>query len=314
MASFDVVNYSLRPSKAIQRQLVFDGIQKLKAQLELDNAVYVGFGSIWFTDFILAHKMLRINDMYSIEANDVGYKRAQFNSPFATVRVKHGLSSIVLSELYADESISNRPWVIWLDYDYEFNEALKDDIRSAIENAPPCSIILVTFNGHEMKYGAAGDRPGRLRDLFGSSVPQELTKAECKDARMQETLANFTLDYMQSTANDLARPGGFLRAFRIIYRDNSPMVTVGGILPTRGAVTTARQVIDAVDWPCRPPAPVIAPLLTVREAGALQSKLPSGIPLTRAEVQALGFDLEEEKLEAFTNYYRYYPAFAQIIT
>lgn len=312
MASFDVVNYSLRPSKSIQRQLVFEGIVKLKSHLDLENLVYIGFGSIWFTDFVLAHKLLGIDDMVSIESNDVGYRRAVFNSPYATVRVRHGFSSAVLPTLYADDVIRGRPWLVWLDYDYQFDETLKEDIRSIIENAPANSILLVTFNGHEMKYGAAPDRPERLRELFGAAVPDDLPKRACRDERMQETLADFARDFMQSTANDLARPGGFVPAFRLIYRDNAPMVTVGGILPAKGAARIAADVVVDAAWTCRPAKPIVAPHLTIREASVLQSRLPSANPLGRDVVRALGFDLEDDQLEAFETYYRHYPSFAQI--
>lgn len=312
MASFDVVNYSLRPSKSIQRQLVFEGIMRLKSHMDLERQVYVGFGSIWFTDFVLAHRLLGIDDMVSIEANEVGYRRAVFNSPYATVRVRHGFSSEVLPTLYADEVIRNRPWLVWLDYDYQFDETLKTDIASIIENAPANSILLVTFNGHEMKYGAAADRPARLRELFGAAVPDDLSKNACREERMQETLADFARDFMQSTANDLARPGGFVPAFRIIYRDNAPMVTVGGILPTKGAAATARLIVDQ-DWLCRPEKRIVAPHLTIREASVLQSRLPSTDRLDRDAVRALGFDLEDDQLEAFQAYYRQYPSFAQIV-
>ncbi len=313
MPSFDVVNYSLRPSKSIQRQLVFDGICRFKAHLDLDRLVYIGFGSIWFTDFVLAHKMLNIDDMVSIESNEIGYRRALFNSPYATVRVCHGFSSAVLPSLYNDEIIRGRPWLVWLDYDYQFNESLKDDITSIIENAPSNSILLVTFNGNEMKYGSAADRPGRLRELFGDAVPDNLSRQACRDERMQETLADLTRDFMQSTANDLARPGGFVSAFRLIYRDNSPMVTVGGILPSRGAARTASDIVSQATWNCRPPKPIIAPHLTIREAVVLQSRLPAAGPLGRDAVRALGFDLDDEQLEAFETYYRHYPSFAQIV-
>lgn len=313
MASFDVVNYSLRPSKSIQRQLVFEGILRLKAHLDLDRLVYVGFGSIWFTDFVLAHKLLGIDDMVSIESNDIGYRRAVFNSPYATVRVRHGFSSVVLPTLYNDEVIRGRPWLVWLDYDCQFDETLKDDITSIVENAPSNSILLVTFNGHEMKYGAAPDRPERLRELFGAAVPDDLPKQACRDDRMQETLADLTRDFMQSTANDLARPGGFVSAFRLIYRDNAPMVTVGGILPSRGAARIAADVVSQSAWSCRPAKPIVAPHLTIREAVVLQSRLPAAGPLGRDAVRALGFDLDDDQLEAFQAYYRHYPAFAQIV-
>ena len=130
---------------------------------------------------------------------------------------------------------------------------------------------------------------------------------------MQETLADLTRDFMQSTANDLARPGGFVSAFRLIYRDNAPMVTVGGILPSRGAARIAADVVSQEAWNCRPAKPIVAPHLTIREAVVLQSKLPNVGPLGRDTVRALGFDLDDDQLEAFETYYRHYPAFAQIV-
>lgn len=313
MASFDVVNYSLRPSKSIQRQLVFEGIARLKLDLDLDRMVYIGFGSIWFTDFVLAHKLLGVDDMVSIESNEVGYRRAVFNSPYATVRVIHGRSSDVLPTLYDDDVIRGRPWLVWLDYDYQFDEGMRDDVTAIIENAPMNSILLVTFNGQEMKYGAGPDRPQRLRELFGAVVPDDLSKRSCRDEKMQETLADLARDFMQSTANELARPGGFIPAFRLIYRDGSPMVTVGGILPARGAAKAAGEVVAEPTWNCRPTMPIVAPHLTIREAVVLQSQLPRGTRLDRDLVRSLGFDLDDGQLEAFETYYRHYPAFAQIV-
>lgn len=313
MTSFSIVNYSLRPSKSIQRQIVFDGVSKLSAHLNLDRMMYVGFGSIWFTDFVMAHKLLGINDMVSMETDEVGFLRAKFNSPYATVRVIHGLSSDVLPQLYQDNALRARPWMVWLDYDREFDDTLKIDIKSIVENAPANCILLVTFNGNELKYGRAPDRPARLKELFGDGVPDDLPKNACKDDRMHQTLADLALDFMSSTANDLSRPGGFVSAFRLVYRDVAPMITVGGILPARGAARIADDFIRGTNWPCKPVKPIVAPHLTMREAAVLQSQLPCDQPLTRDAVRGLGFDLEDDQLEAFTTYYRQYPAFAQIV-
>ncbi len=49
MASFDAVNYSLRPSKSIQRAIVFDGVRKLQSHLDLDQLIYVGWLSNCFS-------------------------------------------------------------------------------------------------------------------------------------------------------------------------------------------------------------------------------------------------------------------------
>ena len=313
MPSFNVVNYSLRPSKSIQRRLVFDGIRTLQSHLELKRMVYVGFGSIWFVDFVMAHRLLGIDDMVSIEDSEIGHCRAKFNAPYATVRISQGHSSQVLPTLYEDDLIRERPWVIWLDYDDNFNETLRDDIQSIIEKAPENTVLLITFNGSEDKYGHARDRRDRLRETFGDVVPDELSKTECKRGRMQEILADLAIDLMISVAAESARPGGFVPAFRAIYKDTAAMVTVGGFLPTREKVRSIQDVVKDVKWRCCPEKRIVAPPLTIREATTLQSQLPRGERLSRSLVQYLGFDLEDEQIEAFEEYYREYPIYAQII-
>lgn len=313
MASFDGVDYSIKPSKSIQRQVVFDGIRTLKSHLDLSNMVYVGFGSIWFVDFVMAHKLLDIEDMVSMEKNEVVYRRALFNKPYATVQVRHGHSSGLLSQLYNDGNFTIRPWVVWLDYNYPLNEALKDDIRSVIERSPVDTVFLVTFNGSGTSYGQPNDRVTRLRNLLGDVVPDDLSKAHCNGKEMQETLADLTINFMKSIGVETARPGGFKPAFRIIYKDVSPMITVGGIMPSPEKSNTANGVIDTETWKCNPEMRIVAPSLTIREASTLQSLLPRGDALSRITVQEQGFDLEDGQIESFERYYREYPTFAQII-
>lgn len=313
MASFDIVNYSLRPSKSIQRQIVFDGIRMLKSRLELSEMSYVGLGSIWFSDFVQAHKSLDILRMVSIEEDDTGYCRACFNKPYATVRVRHGHSSEVLAELHDDNDWKAHPWVIWLDYDGCLDEAMVGDIRAVIEGTPNDSIFLTTFKGRARSYGYPNQVKDRLRDLLGDVVPDDLSSARCKRDKMQETLADLVTDFMKSISVESARPGGFVPAFRIIYKDTMEMVTVGGIVPAPENVGSAGEVISDERWRCRPQKRIVAPLLTIREAVTLLSLLPRDDGLTREEVRKLGFDLEEEHIEAFERYYREYPMFAQIV-
>lgn len=314
MASFNIVNYSLRPSKSIQRQIVFEGLRTLLDRLNLQDVVYVGFGSIWFVDFVMAHKILAIDSMISIEQDEIGYARARFNSPFATVKIRQGASSEVLPVICRDEAINGRPWVLWLDYDRYFDEDMNDDLRLVVERAPENTIMLVTFNALEGKYGAAKERPARLRELFESVVPANLSKNQCKDQRMQRTLAELGVKFMKSTALDARRPGGFVPAFEIIYRDSAPMVTVGGVLPSEANQRIAQSVVKASGWRCKPSEPIRAPHLTMREAMALQSRLPDPSGLSRSTVQALRFDLDEKEIEVYERYYREYPAFAEIVT
>ena len=313
MASFDEVNYSLRPSKSIQRQIVFDGIRTLQSRLGVARSVYIGLGSIWFTDFVMAHKLLGIDDMISMEKSKIGYSRACFNSPYATVRVRPGSSSDILPTLLDDEDVARYPWVIWLDYDTDFNESLRADTRIVIERAPGNTVFLVTFNGNEQRYGRAKDRPKRLRELFGDVVPDDLSAEECKGSYMQKTLAGLAIGFMKSVAAGSMRQGGFVPAFRVIYKDSAAMVTVGGLLPSQ-RTEAAAKVVEEADWKCQPTEPIVAPHLTIREAMALQSKLPNIDGLSEDAVKSLGFELEEEQLKVYEKYYREYPTFVQILT
>ncbi len=317
MSSFDVVNYSLRPSKSIQRQIIFDGINTLTPRLDLNLSqfIYIGLGSIWFTDFVMAHKLLGIKNMISMEEDCIGYKRACFNTPYATVSVQKGSSYTILPTLFDDEDISRYPWLIWLDYDSEFGEELRDDTRAVIERAPDNTLFLITFNGNDYKYGKPKERPERLQQLFEDVVPDNLSKQCCKNTRMQKTLADFAIDFMQSVAANSRRRGGLVPAFRVIYKDSAAMVTVGGFLASSLQLADkAQEIVKEADWKCRPKETIVAPHLTIREAVTLQSNLPNTEGLSRKIVQSLGFDLEDNQIKIYEKYYREYPSFAQIIT
>lgn len=314
MPSFDAINYSLRPSKAIQRQLIFEGIRELHDQLRLSDSVYVGLGSVWFTDFVLAHEILNISDMVSIEEDKIGYARARFNAPYATVQVRQGSSTDTLPELLADGNINQRPWVVWLDYDDEFDEELKDDVRLILENVPSNTTFLITFNAHEMNYGAANERPERIQQLFGDVVPDNLSKNRCKSPRLQDTLAGFAIDLMRSVAAKGRRQGAFVDTVQMVYQDGSPMITVGGMLSAPGTVDAIRGAVSNLQWRCRPEKVIRAPHLTIREALALQAMLPSPTPLTRKRIQEAGFDLKDEQIQVYEEYYREYPNFAEVRT
>lgn len=311
MPSFDKVNYSLRPSKTIERALTFEGIQQLRSAMHLVDPVYVGFGSIWFTDFQIAHKILGVRDLVSIEQDSIGYARAVFNAPYKTVRVRNQISSDALADLYRDTSFNSRPWVIWLDYDDILAQIAIDDIRSVIENAPTNSLLLVTLDVSEHDYGKPKDRKDFVKSLIGSALTDELEREDF-DERLPETLGLLLSGFMTSTAVAAGRPGGFVPAFNMVYRDTATMLTVGGVLPTIGTVPAVREVIGNRAWPGIVRQRILAPHLTVKEAATLQAELPSSRQLTRSKVRRLGFDLADEQLAAFERYYRYFPSFAQV--
>lgn len=312
MASFDLVNYSLRQNKAIQRSLVFEAVGMLQETMDLENLLYLGLGSLWFTDFQIAHKSLGIRDMISMEGDEIGYRRARFNQPFKTVKVKRGYSYKLLPRLIETKALNGRPWFAWLDYDKALDEAKVGDVRRAIESAPENSVFVVTLPATGRPFGRPIERPDRLRKLLGGVVPDDLAIDDCRDERLPLTLSKLVSDFMSSSAARVARPGGFVPAFSIRYKDSTPMITVGGILPAKGAAPAAWATVRAADWPALCKREIVAPPLTLKEAAVFQSQLPALSPMTRTTIRRLGFDLKPDQLKSFERYYRYYPVFAQV--
>ena len=101
---------------------------------------------------------------------------------------------------------------------------------------------------------------------------------------------------------------------KLLYSDSARMVTVGGVLPAKGVVSTIKSLVNRKGWPCISDKVISAPPLTIREAAVLQAELPRVRKLTRRRLQALGFDLEEDQLRIYEKYYQYYPSYAQIST
>lgn len=314
MSSFNVVNYSVRPNKHIQRSLVFEGYKAIRDLLKLKDVRYVGLGSIWFSDFLMAHKMLHIDEMVSIENDEIGYRRAQFNKPFKTVRVVNEMSTIALKSLCVDDKFNSHPWFVWLDYDGTFDETVAEDIKIVIESAPVNTAFVITFNADHRKYGKPKDRPDRLKNLFGDVVQDNLSKEDCEGDNLPNLLADLAIKSMKSAAASVRRPGGFTPCFRVVYRDGADMVTVGGFLPAVGAIPAIREAINERSWPSSPDIAVTTPPLTIREISSLQAHLPRRTKLTRAAIKRLGFDLEENQIEAYEQFYKTYPTYAQITT
>jgi hypothetical protein len=314
--SFKGVNYSLRPSKTIQRGLVFEGLRSLREDLDWSRASYVGMGSIWFTDFVLAHKALGLKRMVSIESHPIGFRRAVFNKPYSFIRMKEGLTYDVVPTLYENEiRFPGNPAIVWLDYDSELDEDKLDELRYVVENATDDSVLLVTFNSNERHYGnEPGDRVEALQELFGNLAPQRMKGSEVTGLKFAATMADLTEKLMRSTSLRARKANPCVPAFSIVYQDKATMVTVGAVFPHREREARVKKRVDGRNWPAKPDAPVIAPHLTSKEASVLQANLPLRGEITRQDIRRLGFDLEEEQIEAFAKFYRHYPVFAQVFS
>jgi hypothetical protein len=145
--SYEKFNYSVRPSKQVERKLIVEALHFLghHADYPITEYTYLGFGSVYYTDFILFHKYLYINNMICVEGSDIP-KRMRFNKPYKFIKIQMGKLSSVLPTLNF-----NRKYVVWLDYDYGIDfgpreglTSIPDDVNAVISKLLPGSIIIAT--------------------------------------------------------------------------------------------------------------------------------------------------------------------------
>src|SRR3954447_22525223 len=88
MASYERINYGLRPAKTIERKMLADTFRRLTTFGSLSSYRYVGFGSTYFSDFIAFHRALNITNMISVEKDEENAERFDFNVPFKCVKME----------------------------------------------------------------------------------------------------------------------------------------------------------------------------------------------------------------------------------
>lgn len=314
MSSTNFVDFSVRQNKSIERLIVFENLRLVVDTLSLRKLVYVGLGSVWFADFVLAHRELRIETMISVESDATIYARAKFNKPYRTLTVIEGQSAAIIPELLRKPTLASRPWIVWLDYDKAIDEARRDEIAFLLRNLPTNSSLLVTCNAQGNRYGGTlANRVSYLEELFGDAVEDGLVNTDMNsDTKFMNVLRTTLERYMASIALQGARPGGYEPAFSVAYQDGTPMVTVGGFLPSPENVPVVTQLVGSIAWTGKPSGAITTPPLTPKEVAALQAQLPRPKNLTRQQVQRLGFDLDDDQIAAFERYYLKYPVFAQV--
>lgn len=317
MASFEKINYILRPNKSVERKLIIETLWALWPFFKIPQYTYLGMGSMWFADFTLAHKYLLISKMYSIEYPDYA-KRAKFNAPYRCVKVIPGDTSKVLPK------IKWKKWncIIWLDYDKGLDKcsALKD-IQTICEHAQSGTILIVTVNaspsqlyakdehGQELRHDEA------LRKLVSNLAPQDL-KGKLSKKVFPSTLAKILIDCAERGPKVAGRSQlSFLPIFNFFYRDGAPMVTIGGMIADEkdklqlesSKVLGRFQYLNGAKQ-----FAISVPPLTPKEKVSLDAMLPCIERPTAAKLKESGLFLQEDQIDSYFKFYRYYPVFAEL--
>jgi hypothetical protein len=203
--------------------------------------------------------------------------------------------------------------VAWLDFDQRLYSETLQELSDLVVQLPQNSFLITTFVVDARSYGKLEERHEFVEEIFEKPldpVPLEVLK---DDAMFGVWLAQVLEDHLAHYAIKVGRPGTYVPSFKLTYRDGRAMATVGAFLATAETTDAATDVCSSNEWPGRPSRPISTAPLTPKEVAAMQAKLPRARPLTRADVQRLGFDLEIDQIELYQDYYLHFPAFAQLV-
>jgi hypothetical protein len=317
MASFEAINYSLRPNKCVERKIIFETLAGLSSDFDFTKYQYLGMGSMWFVDFILAHKNLGIEDLVSFELADYS-PRAIFNRPYNNIKVFPGPVS---------EGITTIDWVkpaiVWLDYDCgPENPAVFEDSATVASKINPGSILMVTVNAHMGRVpnkNAEGEpltRHQGLEFILGDAAPSEEEFKYINLKNYHNVLATCLTRHIERAHRRSGRGGKYVSFLNYYYKDNAPMITVGGMFvdETNEDKLKANRCYTGSKYIGPGLYPIQVPPLTHRERISLDALLPTAQSLKEEDILArLGFKLPQDQLDDYAKFYKLYPSYGEVV-
>lgn len=340
MSSSNKINYSVRLNKSIERKIISESIGNVKSTLNL-NYSYIGFGSLWFTDFIYFHKFLNLREMYSIERDKIIFERARYNVPYKCIRMVHGDSSNELSDILEKSEI---PSITWLDYDGSIFDcaSYQVDADTIVSQSKSGSIVLVTMNINNARVRAFRKDPSQ-KDTWKKTTIELLNRTfgivdidvtEDSQLTSQEKFIQLANPlFSQTISNSIYKSGNkkqFRKIFDFLYADNAEMVTQGFILVDNEQVGLLDQlnVYSSEYFLNQTPFNIEAPILTVREKYSIDQELPSDDisnyitakgtfeheSKTYLNENALGFPINVDNFKNYAQLYKFYPTYSEIMS
>lgn len=307
--SYREVNFSVRAAKSIERKMIAETLLRLDRLAPLNSYRYVGFGSIFFADFLIFHRTLGITSMLSIEKQAINEERFRFNLPLGCVDLDFRPSNQALPSL--DWSRSS---IVWLDYDSQLDIAVLGDVEAVAGQAGPWSVLIITVNAQP---GEIGCRLEHLKASVGAErIPIDVTAeahlAKWNLAKVGRRIIRAAIESALADRNaplDEGEKVGFQQLFNFHYADGPRMLTFGGIFyRAADALELDRCSFGELYHVTKGDAPVniTVPILTTREVLHLSAQLPGHENSLASE------GIPDAELERFARMYRYYPLFIDI--
>lgn len=313
--SFRRIDYSIRPAKHAERKMLCEVFRKLRPFQPVEDYTYVGMGSVWFSDFVLFHRILGVRNMISIERYGPE-ERFNLNKPFAAIQMRFGTTGAELPKLDWSER-----HFLWLDYDDPLTPSMLLDTRSVATNATSGTVLAVSVQCHQAQEVSAttNDPEGpsaldRFKTSFGSArVPTTAAADELFGWPFGKLSRAMILSEIQASLaprNAEQSPDKkvtFSPICTIDYEDGAKMTTIVGIF-TEGADVSKLEECRFQDLDFLPEGRshvrIGIPKLTVAEIRSLERQLPAS-----PETLILGA-IPPTEAKKFSELYRYLPNFA----
>jgi len=289
--------------------MLVDAFQRLgQAGFQVRDYQYTGFGSIYFVDFHLFHKLLGIRNLLSVEHDQSLEDRVKFNCPFDCVNFEIASAADVIPTLSPD-----RQHILWLDYDYPVTQDLLQEVYLAGSQLSPRSILLITVDVEPPVPGS--DDPRESMAYLQSEAGHYLASREVG----KFSKGNLPRTSMEIVVNALregmiGRPDIELHTlFHFLYADGHKMLTVGGVI----GGDTERRMLRSLDTNSAfylrmdllsDPYEIRVPPLTRKERQFLDSAMPC-LP----DWQPPEFTIPQDHMNTYREIYRFLPAYGELL-
>lgn len=308
-ASYRLINFRLRPAKAVERKMFVEICGRMNAFSNLLGFRYVGLGSPFFNDFIMFHRRYGLKNLVCVEREVQAMQRFLFNRPFDCIQLEWGDSNDILPGL----PWAGIPTIIWMDYDDPIHDGMLADIRTIFSQIEAGSLALFTIQATGNSFG--DEDQSRLEDLqeqLKEFIPIDVTDIDMQGKAFQNLIRRVINNEIRRVLEqrNAATPERnkilYKQLFNVIYADDVRMTTIGGVI-YRADQAQRLATCEFEDFEfvrsSDEPLEIKVPSLTHREQWKLDTRLPSRQP--ESEFLAAGDIAEYGKI------YRYYPTFVE---
>lgn len=281
----------------------------------IEDYRYVGFGSKYFSDFVVFHRHLNISEMISIEADTNNRERYEFNKPYSNIRMEWGHSSDVLPKLVQ----SPKKTIYWLDYDSTFEPFMLQDAATIAESICSGSVLSMSFNCQSPEF-VDGDinslKDALIKQVSKKHIPASLGLRGWKSSRtsaiffkncIKDEIGAILKSKNLSSESESQRLKFEQRLF-FTYADGAPMATIAFLFfDEKDEKSVLGCRLDDLYFSKKDDDPfdITMPNLTIKEIRHLMEIRPD-----KAKLNEKIFTTKDA--ESLWQNYRYFPGFSEI--